>query len=169
MKLWNTHISFFIKFNVLSYIIDVNKSRLKNIFCSFIQDFRIWREISLMFDNNILSFDHSHLYFNYFGNTFNSLSLLLFEIYISEFDFYVFNLSRYFYYKYFYYKDIFYRYFLNKRNSLVLPLVLKDFHFIYQYKLFYSKPSFFYSKYINYLRYLGYFFFGIAGSIFFTK
>lgn len=166
---WDNNVSFFIRFSILTNTVDVNLNRLKNIFCSIIEDLRVWREVSLMFDNNVLSFDYNRLYFNYLGNISNSLSLILFEMYMSDFDFYIFNLSRYFYYKYFFYKDLFYHRFLNRSSTSLVPLIVKKFNILSNPTLVSFKQSFFYNKNLTYLRYLGYFFFGIIGSISFTK
>lgn len=169
LKFWDIDIAYFVKFSVLYYNVNINKNRLKNIFCSVIEDLRLWREISIMFDYNILSFNYNFLYFNSGCNNLNSLSLILFEIYMSEFDFYVFNLSRYFYYKYFFYKNFFYHCFLNEGESLIFPLAVKKSNFLYNFRSFSSKLTLFYNRSISYLRYIGYFFFGVAGSVFFTR
>lgn len=170
LKSWNGSISFFITFSILPFFSETNKNRLKNIFCSIIQDLRVWREITFMFDFNILGFKYNDLYFTSFKSNSNSLSLILFEIYISEFDFYIFNLSRYFFYKYSFYKDLFYCVFSKRKSKKVLPLFLKKFNRLSNNNnLSFSESIFKYNRSLDYLRYVGYFFLGVVSSVFVLK
>lgn len=86
---WSEQLSFLLNCEILQGFVFFNLNRLKNIFLKVISDYRIWKEIDKMFCSNFISFSKNYLYKNKSNINLNCLSLLLFNIYLSELDFYV--------------------------------------------------------------------------------
>lgn len=83
---------YFISCQFVNFFDLINKNRLKNIFSRIISDLRVWDEISKMLDNNILDIKSGYFYSNEFSPFFDFLSFFLFNVYMLEFDLYVFSL-----------------------------------------------------------------------------
>nr|YP_009541082.1 maturase [Lepocinclis steinii]AYQ93596.1 maturase [Lepocinclis steinii] len=179
IKKWNTSILYFIKFDVLKSSSFVSKNRLKNIFLRIIKDRHIWDEISKMMNSSFIKpFDYNSIIGDNY-NDINSLSFLLFNIYLSELDLYLFNLTTYFNSKYTLFKNFFYTK-LFKFNQSVIDFPLKvNYLCLNDRRNYVNLPlklnqtcfnSFYFQKDIYYARYLNYFLIGaICSSVFLTK
>ena len=89
---WNLNISFFVNCKLLKGFVFININRLKNIFLKVLSNKNIWFEIKKMFFVRLIDFSKDYIYHNFDFKGFNSLSYLLFNIYLSELDFYIFSL-----------------------------------------------------------------------------
>lgn len=89
ISLWDTRVNFVLKCEFLQGFLSLNLNRLKNIFFKLINDVRVWNEIEKMINSNFVSFSKDYIYINKNNMGLNSLSFLLFNIYLSEFDFYL--------------------------------------------------------------------------------
>nr|YP_009538638.1 maturase [Phacus pleuronectes]AYQ93658.1 maturase [Phacus pleuronectes] len=179
---WNTNMVFFLNCRILKGLIRINKNRLKNIFLKVIKDVRLWCEIEKMLSIGIISVSTSCIYRNFDFQIFNSLSYFLFNIFLTEFDFYIFGLSYQFNHC-FYLKSL--RQNVNffcerksfKRNLLPIKLNSRRFNlcsFTYFFNKdknffnFYVNSTFKFQKNLNYVRYLDYFFLGFVSTKFFS-
>lgn len=166
IKLWDTNISHFVKFNISIPFNSLNKNRLKNIFFKVINDSLIWDEICKIMDYNLIDF--SNYKFSYFHNL---LFYFFFNVYLSEFDYYIYNLCFYFNSRYFLYRDYFYsKVHSFPTSSLCFPLKLHFRSARFEDNISSIKIPYFFNKTIFYVRYMGYFLFGTIGSSrFFSK
>lgn len=181
-NLKNCHINFtyFIKCKIVKGFIILNKNRLKNIFLNIIKDIRIWIEIDKLLNFGIVDISNDIFYRNFDLKNFNSLAYFLFNVYLSEFDFYAFSLCNRFYFKnnnfsegsiysklkYFYFNEIdslkLYRkaeFFKKSKNFKIINK--KNSKFIDR-----SQHSFF--REILYFRYLNYFLVPLVSSKLFS-
>lgn len=87
---WNTKINFVLNCEVLQGFSYFNLNRLKNIFLKVISDINVWSEIEKMINMNFISLKTNKIHINQANMGLNSLSFLLFNLYMSELDFYIF-------------------------------------------------------------------------------
>lgn len=171
IKNWNLNLSFFLNTKVLVSFEFLNKSRLKNLFFSFIRNKKIWNEILKMMNFRVISFSpRLFLYENgcYF---FNLLSVLLFDIYFAELDTYVLNLSYQFNSKRVFVSEFNFEKKLVAKKKIYLECLFplkftertKNFLFLLNKKnsLILLKA---YEKNINYVRYMNFLLLGVVGS-----
>lgn len=171
IKRWSAKVLYFIKSELVYPSAFINKSRLKNIFLSTINDYSIWNEINKMIDSDYLTLSLRSIFsLNGFG-CIGSLSLLLFNVYLLELDNYVLSFCSYFGSSFLLYKRYFYSNCgLNKSPNYLLPikvskLSFKDRQLPSSYKGRASSNEYFcFYKNLYYTRYLNYFLFGIFGS-----
>lgn len=177
---WNFNISFFLKGKIIKSFINVNKNRLKNIFLKILKSHCIWIEIEKMMFVGLLEFSNN-IYKNLNFKNFNSLSYFVFNVYLSEFDFYVFSVC-YKFSKKFIFTDSF-SIFKFEPQSLgcfsPLKFSFKIFNFCFKSKvdsIFFRSCFFFkfigfknlcYFQKFNYVRYLDFFLLGTITSKFF--
>jgi len=90
LKLWNSNIRLLLNCEFLHGFLNLSLNRLKNIFFKILNDFSMWVEIERMIDFNFVCFSSNFVYNNKINLGFNNLSFLLVNIYLSEFDFYIF-------------------------------------------------------------------------------
>jgi hypothetical protein len=131
---------------------------LKNIFRKVLKDEKIWLEIERMFEFGILNISNENIYQNFDVFSFNSLSYFLFNIYLSELDFYVYSLINQFNFKC--------CFFVNSLPSsnhsfFVFPIKLKSNKFINS-RLNFPKCSVQFESKIYYVRYLDCLFLGLT-------
>nr|YP_010700250.1 putative group II intron reverse transcriptase/maturase mat2 [Euglena deses]WCH63394.1 putative group II intron reverse transcriptase/maturase mat2 [Euglena deses] len=181
---WDQQTRFFLNFVVLRSFDYKNKNRLQNIFRKFVKIERIWLELQKMMDVGFIDFSHDSIYLG--KNSFNILSIFLFEIYLYEFDYYIqyfsfkSNLRKHFYKI----KDSYFFDFLNKDHisiklekflnvSSTLKILniknLDNFQLYYRNKL---NKCIIFDRFIQWIRYKDYFLFGVVGSknfLFFLK
>lgn len=91
MKSWSLNLKFILKCSMFSNFFFISKSRLKNIFLKVLNDLLIWKEIEKMIDSGLISFDKNCIYRSFSYEHINSLSYFLFNVFFSEFDFYIFS------------------------------------------------------------------------------
>nr|YP_010700440.1 putative group II intron reverse transcriptase/maturase mat2 [Phacus arnoldii]WCH63578.1 putative group II intron reverse transcriptase/maturase mat2 [Phacus arnoldii] len=184
IRSWDKNISFFLNARIIKGFSIINKNRLKNIFLKTIKDIKVWKEVDKMLIAGIINFSNNMIYKQHDFRSFNSLSYLLFNVYLSEFDIYVFSLSYYFNFKYLLFKKSL----LNRKKYIFFSRDLTPLKLTYGRLKFpalnyvlnnqtsglspnccllnYSNVSF--QRSINYVRYLDYFFLGISSSRIFS-
>nr|CAA10854.1 maturase-like protein [Lepocinclis spirogyroides] len=158
VKFWNPNLDFFIKFNVYKSFNLINLNRLKNIFSVLILDFRIWIEIKKILVFRSVNFNEKIFNLNILAN-------FLFNIYISEFDNYLFNLFSFFNSKYYKYKNFFYTINNSSVYSSLVPLKITSGSFYYPFLT--RNTLFLFNQGIYITRFSNYFFLGILGSTLF--
>lgn len=172
IKNWDMDLGFFINAKIRLSFESLNKNRLKNIFFFFIKDRKIWGEVLKMINLHIIDFSPKLLLSRDGFYSFNLLSWLLFDIYFTELDIYMLNLS----YK-FNSKRISMDKFDNQLNLLdrkskyinyLLPLRLNkrtiNFAVFFKKKNKSSVVLKSFLKKINYVRYMNFFLVGLVGS-----
>lgn len=172
IKTWNRNMSNFMRLDISRPSFYYNKYRIKNIFLKIINDKLVWEEVCKMEVAGYINFfSESFFSFNCFTNL-NSLSLLCFNLYVSELDFYLFKISSSFCLKYHVFKDLFYSipfgfrnpYFYNYNfNPLKLNKKFNIFIASCEYDQFPIK-SFSFQKQFYFTRYLNTVFFALLGS-----
>lgn len=172
IRSWNIKILYFFSGKVLSGFLSINKLRLKNIFLKVVKDQEVWFEIEKMFDSGIINFSNNSLYNAFDFNKINSFSYLLFNVYLSELDFYIFSIFYKFNKKFLMMNSSLDKYYKNKylpSKVIFLPvklnivlysydnefkyLSLSKFHSIKNNQLFLKLNSYFERK-INFVRYI---------------
>ena len=93
IKHWRTNTTFFIDYDVSNAFDNVNRQRLKNLFTSYIKDFRFWLEISKMLNAGI-TLELKQIFEKKGVAQGSILSPLLFNIYMHELDKKVDNLQK---------------------------------------------------------------------------
>jgi hypothetical protein len=90
---WNIDNKFFIKSTILRSYLKVNKNRLRNIFLKTVKDLRFWEEFEKMFNVGLIDICSCDVFkkFDVFESSF--LSTFFLNLYLSELDFYIFQLS----------------------------------------------------------------------------
>ena len=92
LKLWPSNTVFFLDYDIEKAFDNVNRSRLKNIFLKYLNDTRIWNEISKMMKAGVIAPD---LIFEEKGISQGSiLSPFLFNVYMHEFDSFMQTLTK---------------------------------------------------------------------------
>lgn len=98
---WDPNTRFFFNFVILRSFDSKNKNRLRNIFKKVVNAEKIWVELEKMINLGFINFSQDSIYIG--RNSYNILSIFLFEVYLSEFDYYInyfsfkCNLRKYFY------------------------------------------------------------------------
>ena len=170
IKNWSRDIEVFLKFEVFKPSIIVNRNILKNIFSKVIKDPFIWKEICKMIETGNVKALNNFSDLACFSNDLNFLSYLLFEVYLSEIDFYILNLCSFFNTNYSLSKEFFYSKLYNDRSKFPLVPLMLDKSFSRSFNLFTSEArsnyncNFVFDKHIYYARYLNSFLFGFIGS-----
>ena len=90
---WNKDIKYFLKGIILRSCLKVNKNRLKNIFSKFIKDKRFWEEVDKMFLVGLIDISSSLIFKNCNFLESGLLSSFFLNLYLSELDLYIYNLS----------------------------------------------------------------------------
>lgn len=91
IKSWSFSLRYILNCTLFLNFFVISKFRLKNIFKKVVSDFLIWQEIERMMDSGIISFEKNCIYRSFSYENINSLSYFLFNIFFSEFDYYVFS------------------------------------------------------------------------------
>jgi retron-type reverse transcriptase len=85
IKHWKTNTTFLIDYDISKAFDNVNRKRLKNLFCKHIVDVRFWTEISKLLDAGVI--EDLQMIFEHIGVTQGSiLSPFLFNVYMHELD-----------------------------------------------------------------------------------
>ena len=178
---WNK-VNFFFIPKVVKNFTSKNVNILKNIFLKFCNDLSVWFEIQKMIEFGLINFSDEFIYEDMFSLNISLLSIFLIEIYFSEFDSFVSNLS----FQFNSVKDIRYLFYLksfifNPSNSIIIfPIYLEKLLFNIKYlvnltnkNLFTDNKSFYvrglsnslvFCRRIFYIRYKDHFMFGFSGS-----
>lgn len=93
IKSWDTNISYFLNLNILRSFDIVNHNRLKNIFCKRVKDTKFWLEINKMMLVGLLDFSGDLIYKKQDFLKVSLLSSFLLDVYLSELDFFLKDLS----------------------------------------------------------------------------
>nr|CAA10850.1 maturase-like protein [Euglenaria anabaena] len=183
IKSWNPEVNFFFSSKFKSFLDNINKNKLKNIFSKYIKDERYWFEIEKMLTSGFLNLSFEFTYFENNFAGFSPLSTFLVNVYLSEFDNFVRSLS---------YKNnsifILNNFILDKDNRdyrsfllRTIPLKLEynliniqklcclnnlktSFYKTFFLKNFYKKKFKVFLKKILYVRFLHFFLFGFIAS-----
>ena len=91
VKLWNVFLHYILKSTLFCSFFVLTKLRLKNIFLKVLNDLVIWQQIEKMIDFGLVSFEKKYIFRSFSYENLNSLSYFFFNVYFSEFDFYVFS------------------------------------------------------------------------------
>lgn len=170
---WNLNLSFFINAKVFLSFDFLNKSRLKNLFFCFVKNKRIWNEILKMINFRVISFSPKVFIYEDGYYSFNLLSVLLFDIYFTELDVYILNLSYRFNSRHISVSEFnFKKKDLHKKNIYIKSLF--PLKFMQRTRNFFSllrrKNSLIllklFEKNIKYVRYMNFFLLGLVGSKF---
>lgn len=178
---WNYNLTFFVKGKIVRSFLFINKNRLKNIFSKVLHSGSIWIEVEKMIFVGLLEFSNNNIYQNFSFKTFNSLSYLVFNIYLSELDFYIFSIVYKFSRKFIfintissfneYKKKFLYSVFPLKFSLSILCFIEKKYNYDYfcLSSFFYIKSfkKLYYKRKFNYIRYLDFFLIGVFVSKFF--
>nr|YP_009145434.1 maturase [Monomorphina parapyrum]AKL78908.1 maturase [Monomorphina parapyrum] len=89
MGTWDTDVDYFIKLDILRVFGNLNRNRLKNIFCKIIQETFFWQEIEKMINSNNINICSNDIYLTNDNNSFSFLSRFLLNLYLAELDIYV--------------------------------------------------------------------------------
>ena len=184
IRSWDKNIKFFLTARFLKSFDLINKNKLKNIFKKALIDNTFWSEIEKMIKVGIIDFSSKAIYTskNIFSNSL--LSTFLFNIYLIEFEFFIFQIAL----KYNLRKIIKKKFFLSQNKNFSLykknfieysPINLenklmkfKNIRFLYVDKynkfkrFFFEKRNFLvpFTKHIYYARYIDHFIFGFISS-----
>jgi hypothetical protein len=93
VKGWNTNITYFLKLNILRSFNIININRLKNIFCKQVKDFKFWIEIQKMIVVGLIDLSADLIYKNQDFYKSGLLSSFLLDVYFSELDIFLKDLS----------------------------------------------------------------------------
>nr|YP_009137058.1 maturase [Euglena viridis]AJF21611.1 maturase [Euglena viridis] len=180
IRSWNPNLNFILSSQIIKSFDLINKNRLKNIILKTFKDNILWVEIEKMFVSHILDFSRSHIYQGSNNSTFSLLSHFLFNIYLNELDYYVFDLIN----KYNFNKKLFsngiksltsFEVLLKQYTPIKLEKRLNNFKNIKVFNIekynsfgrFYSDSflnNILFDKSIEYIRFLDYFIIGFVGS-----
>lgn len=101
LRFWKFPLQYFLKCTLFHSFFSINKFRLKNIFLRVLNDSNIWYEINKMIDFGLISFFGKDVHKSFCYEDINSLSYFFFNVFLSEFDFYIFSFTVYLIFSYF--------------------------------------------------------------------
>lgn len=86
-------VNFYLCFQFSVYFFKLTKKRLKNLFLNFFKDNFFWLEINKLLETNLIGFSQNFIYEKSTCFHTSFLSILLFELYLFDLDFFLFDIS----------------------------------------------------------------------------